>query len=209
MRWLVKLEIDVIADAVLAGCLDLIQHEQHAGAPWIEACVRSVKMICRDNLRFTETESSIQLFNNHFILVSQEVTSADIAQIGTAVNSAVNCGYHVAVTEYNQRWLTLSVHPSAEAETLLAAVSESLEAEMQRKWSDLHTAKLRTVAMMFGYLIGRNGVETDNHTINEEYLNKWIFVRKSAPPSGVQRPGVVDTSATATCTSDCTVTRAA
>lgn len=170
------LDITALADAILADTLFLSQHIEYAGAPWLEPCLNTIQDICREQPELTETKSAVQPFTDYFIGVSDGVSSESERQVVAMVTSAINCGYYISHTETNRSWTRKPELPSPEAETLLAVTSEALEREIQRKWNDAHTGKLRTVALMYGYLIGRRGVGEIGRSMKGKYHDCWIFV---------------------------------
>ena len=171
-----RLDITALADAILADSLGLSQHVEYAGAPWLEPCQQAIISICRDQPVITETESAMKPFADYFTRLSPGVSNDNAQQVVTLVTTAVNCGFFIAFTERDRSWARKPESPSPEAETLLAATSDALEREVQRKWNDSHTGKLRTVALMYGYLIGCRGVDQVCRTMSGTYREAWVFV---------------------------------
>ena len=170
-----RFEIDALADAVLADSLDLRQHIEYAGAPWLESCSNVMIRICREQPDLPETASAMMPFADYFIRVSPGVSDESERQVAVMVTTAVNCGFYISALERDRSWVRKPERPSPEAETLLAITSEALEREVQRKWNDSHTGKLRTVAMMYGYLIGCRGVDQVRRTMSGTYPAHWIL----------------------------------
>ncbi len=170
-----KLQISAVADAVVNQSLDLITHHRFADEPWLASTLNSVRIVCQDNHDFWETDSAIQPFFDYFALWHSSATQDGIRQFIILLKTAINSGYLIFATEQKLSWAFVPEQPSAEAETLLAVVSEGLEREVQRKWGDPHTGRLRTVALMYGFILGRNGLDATLRSIPGHYHNRWVL----------------------------------
>ena len=175
-----KLEINSLANAVSANGLALEQHQRFADASWLQSSANTIQRICREQPDLAETMDFIQSFADYFILVETGMPDEVIVGIGAAIKSAINCGFFIATLEQQNGWKFKKDLPSPEAETLLSATSDALEREILRQWGDSHSSKLRTVALIFGYLLGRPDIPESARSLSGVYQDRWGFVARNS-----------------------------
>jgi hypothetical protein len=173
-----KLEIDSLANAVVMNALELEQDPRFAEAEWFNFSVGVVQRICHEQPNLVETDALVQVFSNYFVLVEAGATEDVIEAVGSAIKSAINCGFFIATLEQKNSWKFENELPSPEAETLLSATRDALEREILREWRDPHTARVRTVALLFGYLVGRPDTSNAARSLSGSYGARWVFVSK-------------------------------